>query len=336
MEPKNSETSPIVSVMGRIVSREPIVTISKCTYGAPLGIASVAQSFFRNKRAFHIISNTWHCQDERRLAALTNALKRLSESLVDNSFIFLGNTQYETWLLSRNGIPSIHSSELISIDESVFKPMSEKVHLIKPTEAIYLARLAKFKRHELAGYLPDVALVYGNRGNEPGQYTHLKRTMPNWRFINHEIGNGKYHRLNKVEVASSLNCCSTGLCLSKEEGAMRASMEYLLCGLPVVSTKSIGGRSRYFDHENCVYAEDSPESVAAAVNEIVRRETDRQQIRDSVMRKIIFDREDFVSTVNNIISSTYGINELFGSYTSFIGYMKYHPAYEILRELETL
>ncbi len=203
-EPKNSGTSPVVSVMGRIVSREPIVTISKCSYGAPLGISSVAQSFFRNKRALHIISNTWHCQDKQRLAALAHALKRLSVSLVNNSFLFLGNTQYETWLLSKNGIPSIHSSELISIDESVFRPMSDEECLIKPAEAIYLARLAPFKRHELASSLPDVALVYGNRSNEPDQYDHLKRTMPDWRFINHEMGNGKYHRLSKVEVAGAL------------------------------------------------------------------------------------------------------------------------------------
>ncbi len=336
MEPKNSGTSPVVSVMGRIVSREPIVSISKCAYGAPLGIASVAQSFFRNKRAFHIISNTWHCQDEGRLTALAHALKGLSESLVNNSFLFLGNTQYETWLLSKIGIPSIHSSELISIDESVFRPMSEEICLIEPAEAIYVARLAPFKRHELASSLPDVALVYGNRSNEPGQYALLKRTMPDWRFINHEMGNGKYHRLSKAEIASALNCCSTGLCLSREEGAMRASMEYLLCGLPVVSTKSIGGRSRYFDHENCVFTDDSPKSVAAAVREIVNRKTNRQQIRLSVVRKILFDREDFVSSVNNIINSAYGTKELFGSYSSFIGYMKYQPVHKILKVLEPL
>ena len=46
-----------------------------------------------------------------------------------------------------------------------------------------------------------------------------------------------------------------GLCLSKSEGAMFASIEYLLCGLPIVSTKSVGGRDIFFTDENCIIAD---------------------------------------------------------------------------------
>jgi glycosyltransferase involved in cell wall biosynthesis len=38
-----------------------------------------------------------------------------------------------------------------------------------------------------------------------------------------------------------------GLCLSTVEGSNYASMEYMLAGLPIVSTPSIGGREVYFD-----------------------------------------------------------------------------------------
>ena len=331
----NLTTSP-VQVMGRIITGDPIITISKCHPNAPLGIASVAQDFFRDKNALHIISNTWHCQNERRLKSLREELKRLTKYLVNNHFIYLGNTKYETWLLSRNNINSVHSSELISIDESIFKPGSDQPCNIEPTETIYVARLEPFKRHELAYSLNSVSLIYGNRGNEPGQYENLKQKMPHWTFVNHKWGNGQYQRLSKEEVASVLNRSSVGLCLSREEGAMRASMEYLLCGLPVVSTRNIGGRSRYFNSHNCVYADDSPESVVKAVQVSLHRTTDRMELRRLTMQKVQIDREDFISTINGIVASIYGSHDFFDSYSRFIGYMKYRPANEILSDLAVL
>lgn len=325
-----------VQVMGRIVAGDPIVTISKCHPHAPLGIASAAQDFFRKKHALHLISNTWHCQNERQLRSLGRELKRLSKYLVNNHFIYLGNTQYEAWLLSRNNISSIHSSELISIDESIFRPGIAQPAGIKPVEAVYVARLEPFKRHELAGSLTSLALVYGNRGNEPKQYEIMKLANPHWIFVNHELGNGQYHRLSKEEVVSVLNSSSVGLCLSREEGAMRASMEYLLCGLPVVSTRNIGGRSRYFNDLNCIYADDSPESIANAVRKTVHRETDRMKLRNLTIQKVQFERAEFVSTINNIAASIYGRHDLFDSYTRFIGYMKYRHVNEILGDLPVL
>ncbi len=53
--------------------------------------------------------------------------------------------------------------------------------------------------------------------------------------------------LNSWEVARKLNACRVGMCLSETEGAMFAAVEYLLCGLPVVSTPSQGGRDVWFD-----------------------------------------------------------------------------------------
>ena len=62
------------------------------------------------------------------------------------------------------------------------------------------------------------------------------------------------------------NMSKIGLCLSKNEGAMYSSIEYLLCGLPVVSTKNTGGRDEFFTDKNCIFAEDNPESVKDCVN----------------------------------------------------------------------
>ena len=48
------------------------------------------------------------------------------------------------------------------------------------------------------------------------------------------------------------------------------SVEYMLAGLPVVSTPSVGGREIYFDHEYCTICDPDPAAVRDAV-EALRR-----------------------------------------------------------------
>ena len=324
-------------LFGRIISRDPIITISKRRRETPLGIAGTVPDFFRKKHALHLLADTWHSHNEKKLRTIKKDLQRLSRYLVNNHFIYLGNTQYETWLLSKNNISSIHTSSLIAIDESTFKPDAEQLCKIKPAEAVYNARLNPFKRHELAFGLKKVALIYGSRHDQTEQYERLKQAKPDWIFVNNEAGNGQYKLLNKKEVAGVLNQCQVGLCLSAEEGPMRASMEYQLCGLPVVSTQSIGGRDRYFDSYNCIYADSTPKSVTSAVRVFLDNMPDKMEIRRAALRKINFDRNDFVVTINEIVASIYGVSDLFNSCSKIIGYVEnLRPASDILGDLSGL
>ena len=322
-------------IIGRILSADPMITLSKRDPRSPLGIAGVEKDFFRKKQALHIVSDTWHFRHERRSRGISKALRRLSNYLVDNHFIFLGNTTYETLLLSGCNIPSICSSELIAVDETVFSPEAGPPAGFEPAEAVYVARLVPLKRHELARDLPNVALAYSHAKFDPQIYEQMKQAMPHFRFINHELGKGNYYHLSSREVAGVLNACEVGLCLSGNEGAMRASMEYLMCGLPVVATRCPGGRERYFDSDNCIFADDTPAAVADAVREAVRRKSDRSEIRRSTLQKVKFDRMDFVSTINEIIASIYGIHDFFESYSRFTGYMEYRPVKDVMNELAT-
>ena len=45
------------------------------------------------------------------------------------------------------------------------------------------------------------------------------------------------------------------------EGANYSSSEYLLCGLPVVSTESSGGRDYWFDDYNSIICKPNEDSV---------------------------------------------------------------------------
>ena len=97
-----------------------------------------------------------------------------------------------------------------------------------------------------------------------------------------------------------INQARVGLCLSAEEGAMYASAEYLLCGLPVVSTRSTGGRDTYFDDTYVKIVEDTPEAVAEGVEEMIERNIDPHYIRERTITKMKEHRDTFINLIQSI------------------------------------
>jgi glycosyltransferase involved in cell wall biosynthesis len=81
---------------------------------------------------------------------------------------------------------------------------------------------------------------------------------------------------------------------------MYASIEYLLCGLPVVSTRNTGGRDQYFDDLYCRTVEADPEAIAAAVEELAAQNFDPHLIRARTMAKIEAGREKFIAFIDAI------------------------------------
>ena len=82
---------------------------------------------------------------------------------------------------------------------------------------------------------------------------------------------------------------------------MRASMEYLLCGTPIVSTYSVGGRDRYFKPAYATIVRPERGAIAAAVNEMAGRSLDRNFVRQSVLSLIYMDRLAFRRTLNRLL-----------------------------------
>ena len=324
-----------VGLFGRIIATDPIVTISKRTPLTPLGIAGVAPDFFRGKNAFHILSNTWHHRSENKVRRLGRDLRRLSSELQNNHFLYLGNDNFEVLLLSKHKVPAILSSELIAIDDSIFRPGAGQTVKITPTDVVYVARIKEMKRHELAYDLENVALVYGRDDVELQE--QIRKDKPQWLFVNHVLGNGDYYRLSVHDIAGVLNQCRVGLCLSPEEGAMRASMEYLMSGLPIVSTYNFGGRDRYLDPFNSIHVESTRKAVREGVESLLDNPRGREEIRENVMHKVNFDREDFINSVNEVIQHHYGVHDHLKSCRDIIGYLqKYRPASVILADLDKL
>ncbi|MHC5832700.1 MAG: glycosyltransferase, partial [Nostoc sp.] len=77
-------------------------------------------------------------------------------------------------------------------------------------------------------------------------------------------------------------------------------MQYLLSGLPIVSTKSKGGRDVFFDEEYTLIVKDDPDAVKEGVNELIRRNISADTIRYKALEKIREHRLSLTSVIQSI------------------------------------
>lgn len=132
----------------------------------------------------------------------------------------------------------------------------------KVWNSVYTATLRPCKRHFLSYHLSNICYLTNGQCGPNGKsdtYDDLHQNQKNNFTLAHQP-------MKCRDMPIFYNLSKVGLCLSKKEGAMFSSIEYLLCGLPVVSTKNTGGRDEFFTDKNCIFAEDNPESVKDCVN----------------------------------------------------------------------
>ena len=117
--------------------------------------------------------------------------------------------------------------------------------------------------------------------------------MPSHSFLN-PIEGERFRPLAPAEVNVVLNRARVGLCLSAAEGAMFASMEYMLAGLPVVSTPNLGGRDFFFDPDYCLTVPANAGAVRAAVESLVARNIPASYIRSRTLARAERERGHFI------------------------------------------
>lgn len=111
---------------------------------------------------------------------------------------------------------------------------------------------------------------------------------------------------------------------------MRGAMEYLLCGLPVVSTESIGGRDRYLIGPHVRIVASDADAVARAVRELKAAAIPPLAVREYIGRLITFDRHNFLSTANKLAEHKLGVRDRFRSFAPFVGFpVKWRLAAEV-------
>jgi glycosyltransferase involved in cell wall biosynthesis len=219
-------------------------------------------------------------------------LLRKHEYPIDRIY-FLCNSQKQYDGYIANKLQAVLINQNCFISTTVFAPIPE---VQKIYDAVYVARPAKFKRHELAVEVGNLALISGHRFNnvENIDLAQIPHTYLSEKRLTHE------------EVNAKTQQAYCGLILSENEGACYASSEYLLAGLPVVSTPSEGGRDFWYNKDNSIICDPTPKGVAEAVKQAVAKvksgEFDAQKIRQSYLALTDLQRDCYRTFIQKILA----------------------------------
>ena len=227
------------------------------------------------------------CTSEEYIPSIVRKIKETLRRYKKHRIILLCNELFTVDLFISHGVEAIYCNQNCFVNESVFtiNPSAVKIY-----DAVYNASMAPYKRHELAQKVESLALMtYRYGGTHTSDYEKRVRA----RLLHAKWIKDSYSDKDKVparEIVRLYQKCKVGLCLSAIEGAMFASIEYLLSGLPVVTTKSVGGRDAFFDPEYVITVADTPEAVNAGVREMCKRAPDPALIRARTLKKMELHR----------------------------------------------
>ena len=158
-------------------------------------------------------------------------------------------------------------------------------------DALYIARITPFKRHELAVKVRNLHLIGSYSERENAYFTETIARFP------HAVWSQK---VPSFFIGRKICEASCGLALSAIEGAMFSCGEYTLCGVPVVNTKNLGGRDTLLPDFAVRYADDNADSVAENVEYYVNNQIAPQEIRNGFLKLAQPQKELVQDLVNDI------------------------------------
>ena len=242
-----------------------------------------------------VIRPAWHFLAQ--LAEILEVVRAVQQAHPHLCLTFLCPTREVAERMREQGLEALHVHSNAFIDHRIFAPQP----VARRISAVHVASVEPFKRHPLAWGVENIAVVtYAWRDVDAYAQLHGYRSLT---FANFAINAGRCllgPRLTPQQVARVVSAAHCGLILSAEEGQNNASTEYLLCGVPVVSTPSVGGRDEMFDPAHTQIVEPAAADVEAAVEHCRHARIDPQEIRESVMRKIRAHRRRFVDWLSGI------------------------------------
>lgn len=190
--------------------------------------------------------------DKNKFEFVRNAIYSQNKNLnLKNIIMMVPNLDYA--LLSMEyEFSYIFMNNNCLLDENIFKN-ENNVEVIY--DCVLNCRPEKWKRPFLAKNVINLAIIkgYNFRKND---YYELEQLNP--KYINNK-------RLEPAQVNKIYNQSHCGGIFSAAEGACYSSSEYLLAGLPVISTKSTGGRDVWYNKDNSIIIEPTENEVVNAI-----------------------------------------------------------------------
>jgi len=278
--------------------------------GAPrrtLGIPGTAAALLKDTRSVFLMAIYGSIESRARVTRFRRAAILHRFRWPKHTFVFLCNTAKEETLMRETGELAVFLNHNLLMSENDFHPIEGEPLVF---DAVYNGRLHPQKRHEISILVDRCAMIFAHTFMESEAYEkelifRHARVAPGHRFIN-EFRDGVPETLDPPAINLIYNQSAVGLALSEVEGAMYASIEYLLSGLPVVSTPNRGGRDVYFDDDFCITAEPNPRAVRDAVTALKNRKIPRHYVRARTLEKIERDRARFCALLQSVIERNGG------------------------------
>ncbi len=247
----------------------------------------------------YFLFNFWGTKESASaIAAIRRRERKKERSYPHHQYIYLCNTREELRLIEAAGLVGIYCNHNCWIDEEIFRPDPA---VAKDFDAVYDANLSPYKRHALAAEVPNLALI---SFRHPVMFNFpyargVRKKLAHAHWLNDPLS-PDFRFLSTPEVVQTLRRSRVGLCLSASEGAMYASIQYLLCGLPVVSTPSRGGRDTFFEDDYVRIVPATPAAVREGVEELVARPLPAEEIRSRTLWRVREHRGRFQALLQQI------------------------------------
>lgn len=276
-----------------VFCRDPLILVSydmDFTSNAPVFLDVFAKS--RAKSIHVFLQLGWEHETPENALPFAEKIKSVQEQCPRLKVTILANSENEVSVLSGLGLRTVFCNQNAFVDESRY-PLLKRP---KKFDAIYIARITPFKRHALAKMVSSLNLV-----GDPSLLEKEKAYINDIKY--NQLKHAKWSgHINGKDIPAEIAEARCGLCLSKAEGAMFASIEYLLCGIPIVNTQSLGGRDVMFPDFAVKTVPATPEAVAEAVQEFVEHAPEPEKIRAAALEKMKVHRETFRRLLNEAMS----------------------------------
>jgi glycosyltransferase involved in cell wall biosynthesis len=202
-----------------------------------------------------------------------------------HDYILVANTPLEFYQLNKSGLRTVLFNQNAFLDPNVYLYLPE---VRKQYDAIYNAQLVDFKRHDLLSKTESCLLIA--HGGKAEVFNKIQNFFsPTFKLENpHNLNSENELSLKGLPlnlIIESINSAKVGVCLSETEGAMHAAVEYLLCGLPVVTTWNSGGRDYFFDGRYVLNFQPKSFVVSEAIKAMISLNIDPLYIRNETIKK---------------------------------------------------
>ncbi len=248
-----------------------------------------AKAIPRGERLTVVLQLGWSAEEPEVAAELRSRLARARELFPEARFLVLANAPAEVKIL--DDFTEVYLAQHNAFLDPARYPVAD-ARSRKKFDAIYIARLTPFKRHELATKIERLHLIGDYSSRESDYARRVLATLPRAVWS---------RKVPSFRIGRAICRAGCGLALSAAEGAMFSCGEYTLCGIPVVNTPNRGGRDTLLPECAVRPTAPDPDSVAEAVNFWRENPVDPREIRQEFL-KLARPQKEFVQELLNSIA----------------------------------